>query len=210
MPSTINLRDLAAVSHAASNEKDRYYLNGVLVNACAARIELTATDGHMLLATSAANKGDLRGRWIIPLAICARFKIGKRENGLAELSHADGRRLRLSYLGQSVEFDAIDGTFPDWRGVVPRKYDGETAQFDAAILSRFEKAGRAFGFSNPGRIAIAHNAGGPALVSWGADVGEAFGVIMPYRAHDAHLPSWVDEPEEAPASEQAEETEPAA
>ena len=195
MKTTISLRALQAVACAASTEETRYYLNGVYLKAAPGAVEYVAIDGHILLATRTANEDTLAGEWIIPSAVCAQFKLAKgrfvaADSDLATLEHLGERNLKLTYSGQSLAFEAIDGTFPDWRSIVPRKCDGKTAQFDVNLLARFPKAAKIMGDS--GKLTLAHNGNGPALVRWDGEAANMFGVIMPFCGSTPTLPEWVD------------------
>ena len=205
MKATINLRALQALTFAASTEATRYYLCGVLVSAQPGRIEMVATNGNILAADSHENDGDLRGEWIIPTDAANKIKLGKRDSADATLEHVDGCRLRLSRDGQAVEFEAIDGYFPDWRRVVPRKTDGAPAQYDVTLLAALVKAAKHRGLSSPGKLSLAHNGLSPAIVSWGdSDTApNFFAVVMPFRGYDARLPTWIDEKPAEPESASA-------
>jgi DNA polymerase-3 subunit beta len=196
----IDVRALAAISHAAGTEQVRYYLNGVCVEIDQDGATYVATDGHMLAATRREYAGEnvgaqLVGRWIIPTTICQHFKIAKRakrpDQLAATLSEVEGGKLALEYDGQSVVFSPIDGAFPEWRRVLPGELSGDVAQFGYGVLGKLAKVAKALGNDRPA-LAIAHNGLGPALVNLGGDDEAAFGVIMPFRgAAPECLPAWV-------------------
>ena len=199
MTITVNLRALKAINQASSTEATRYYLKGVCVTATSERIEYVATDEYMLLATSHENEGGNEGVWIIPSSIIASIKIAKRDDGLAKLIclYEGGHKLALEFTnGQSITFDAIDGTFPDWRRIVSPTFTGEHSNIATTFLTRAEKAGVALGIRNPHQISILHNGNGPALLRFNSSDDEAqdnlFGVVMPYRGESyLNVPGWV-------------------
>lgn len=194
MNATIDIRALAAISHSVSTEETRYYLNGVCVEIDESGCTYVATDGHQLSATRReyAEPSQLVGRWIIPAEICRHFKTTRRRDCFdAVLTQVEGGKLALEYMGQSVIFAPIDGTFPDWRRVVPSSTNGETAQFSTKILSQLSKVAKTLG-NDCGQLLISHNGHGPALIGFGCDDDNAFGVLMPFRgAGPECLPAWV-------------------
>jgi len=95
----------------------------------------------------------------------------------------------LDYVGTSVIFAPIDGTFPDWRRIIPKETDGKPAQFNPAYVGDFAKVTKALG---QGQTAFAYNGDGPALVTFGDDI-DGFGVLMPMRIKreiPTRAPAW--------------------
>jgi DNA polymerase-3 subunit beta len=187
----INLRLLKAANLAASKEQVRYYLQGVAVQADAKGSYLVATDGHRLLAfrQSGACYGGDPIDIIIPSDIIAGIKLNKHIE-TAELTRESDNAWRLDYCGTSIIFAPIDGTFPEWRRVVPETTDGAPAQFNPAYVGDMAKVKKALGASICG---IAYNGQGPALITFGPDV-DGFGVLMPMRVKadiPTVKPAWV-------------------
>lgn len=186
----LNIRLLKAAALAAGKEQVRYYLAGVAVQADANGSYLVATDGHRLLAfrqSEAAHEGDAISL-IIPSDIIAGIKLNKNVE-IAELTRESDNAWRLDYCGTSIIFAPVDGTFPDWRRVVPETTDGTPAQFNPAYVGDMAKVMKALGASICG---IAYNGQGPALITFGPDV-DGFGVLMPMRGKadiPTGKPSW--------------------
>lgn len=196
MQTTINLGALLAVSKAASKEETRYYLNGVLIEARERHVTYVASDGHILIAAredlDGARDTPLIGDFIIPLNIITRFKLAQLKKFPFAVLSKKGDNMAIEFNGERIEFLPIDGTFPDWRRVIPSKISGDTAQFNPALLSRLSAAKKIFGETE--LITIAHNGSAPAVVSFGADTKNAFGIVMPFRAvAEPCVPKWVKE-----------------
>ena len=187
-----DFRALKAAALCASSEETRYYLKGVFVELSDCGLLAVATDGHRLLVArpeyNAAGPNEPRFGIIIPLEVIARLKLVKHAF-MGDLVCEAGA-WRLEYDGLSIGFKPVDGTFPDWRRVVPKETNGETSQFNAAYLVAFAKASKIMGGDT--RPAVAYNGEGPALVTLQADI-EAFGVLMPYRASIVATtpPGWI-------------------
>lgn len=200
MNATIDIRALAAISHSAGEEETRYYLKGVCVEIDESGCNYVATDGHQLAATRREyeHPSQLVGRWIIPTEICRHFKTTRRTTSFdATLTLQECGKLSLEYVGLSVSFLPIDGSFPDWRRVVPASTNGEIAQFGFKVLEKLAKVAKALG-QDSGALGIAHNGAGPALVDLNVDDGAAFGVIMPrHISAPQGLPGWVHAAPEA-------------
>ena len=192
----INLNLVKACALACSKEETRYYLNGVFIQYDGHALVSVATDGHRLVAFKhdCDQGGELPVKSpgvIVPLAIINAIKLAKHDT-IARLHHVDGLKWTIEYNGQAVTFDAIDGTFPDWRRVVPSKTSGEIAQFNLSYMADFAKIAKLLDKNAP-HCSIAHNGQGPALVSFGSSF-EGFGVLMPVKMEEPMrgAPSWVN------------------
>lgn len=73
----------------------------------------------------------------------------------------------------------IDGTFPEWRRVVPREAEGGFATYDPDLLAGF-KFPKFWGFQTQGMTVFTNGESGPALVRV-AGLPEFAGVIMPMK-----------------------------
>ena len=200
---TIDLRALAAISHCAGTEPTRYHLNGVFVQATSDHVTYVATDSQCLAAVRRkhveSNDELLTGEWIIPTEICRAFKFSScGAIPTATLKQGAGRlELTLTHKDGTRGFKAIDGTFPNWRRVIPQKFSGEVAQFNPKTMMRLVKVGEIL--NGDKQIPItAHNGAGPALARWGTTgcVANAFGLIMPFRGCTPEMPEWFTDPAE--------------
>jgi len=108
---------LKAVFNAVSNEETRRYLCGVQVEINEKGTTLVATNGQMLLAAhDETNTLNEPVKLIIPDHIVKglKFMLGQ---DLVDLSTDDGKTWRLG----NTLFQPVDGTYPDWRRVVPQE-----------------------------------------------------------------------------------------
>ena len=193
-----------------SHAEMRYYLNGVFVEPCpAGGVQLTTTDGHRLICirdeTGQADESAIIALSPDALKAC---KVGKGEarrtvtvEGLA----ATVRAVVSPDQGEAGDLVAmmarcrIDGTFPDYRRVIPTvempsksigSYNGNYLGDFAKIVGELEKHFN--GTTRPIAImrVVGNDAGSPALVLFG-NVSQAFGVIMPVRGDETHeAPEW--------------------
>jgi hypothetical protein len=191
--------DVRAAFQCVSDERTRYYLNGVFCT----RTELVGLDGHQMLqvalpetihvgaecdtqpggfllladhtdkAWKARTKGDL---WIY----------GDVSTGLLQFVDRHGKYqpgepcLRVGV----TEFTRIDGTFPDYTRVVA-KGAGECGSFSyaPAVMSKLLKAASVLSTVKGGpavRITTGATGGDPARVDF-AGLPRLRGTIMPYR-----------------------------
>jgi hypothetical protein len=121
---------LKAMLVVAPTKDVRYYLNGILVEPSGA---IVATDGHrVLVARGAASEDPEAKDVIIPTDAVKQALAGKLEY----------LTLTGNKLG-NVEFTPCEGTFPEWRRVVPTEISSseETnrAQFNASYVGDFGK-----------------------------------------------------------------------
>ena len=128
---------LAHARPAMCTEETRYYLNGVLVERREGCLWIVATDGHRLHAVSlAAPDGseplaDMTASLIVPRkavpiiqTLCAEGRI--------DLAFSQGKMMLVA--GETTLVSKlIDGTFPDWRRVVPESAD-KSCDFDPRAL----------------------------------------------------------------------------
>lgn len=152
--------DLAAlfapVQFAISNDDVRYYLQGVFLHALDGRLTAVATDGHRLSATSVDSDVS------IPDIIVPRKTVGLLPKGMARVSVSD-TKIRVVSGDFVLTSKLIDGTFPDYRRVIPAAND-KVVSFDRDALLRASdrvatissERGRAVKFSiAPGGISLA-------------------------------------------------------
>jgi len=169
-------------------------------------------DKAMLAACKAGKRSDEMQRW---LAVAGGDSAGVgragvfiagdlRGNKTAAREHYEGVMAMLANPGtamRAMQVNAlIDGTFPDWRRVIPTPSEtaGEPSAFDPDLIARFATVAKTDPHSfAPIKGAPLHIRGtgspdAPAIVV--ANRGDFFGVIMPLRiANNAGaLPAWLN------------------
>lgn len=199
MKAALHVATLKAAALAASNEQTRYYLNGVLCEIEVDHVTYVATDGQVLFArrVTSPEHNTLIGRFIIPFAAIKGLKVGRKDqNRFAEYIHVAGNYYSL----EGISAPPVDGTFPDWRRVMPsapyaHAMDDKhgSYQLDGTNLVVFNKIGDVLGFS--GSPVQVYNAGGPTLIYFAEDIGNSLGLVMPMRcAHEPKVnprPEWI-------------------
>jgi hypothetical protein len=194
---TLSIRALRAVLVAVSTEETRYYLNGINLEFTPNGIVMAATDGHRMIvlrqpygehAATAAHASV-----IVPRDLVAKLKVKLRTLDETTLTIADDGKLLFEHAGEMFGGARMDGTFPDYRRVVPQDLDGKPAQYNPQYLADFAKARQELtgqkadrdGKSSP---IVRYNGESPAVVDFAWDTGfQAFGVIMPLRTTDRTL-----------------------
>lgn len=196
----INIAALKAAACCAGMDDTRYYLKGVFLIAKPRATYYVATNGHTLLAhfeglAENSESNTLLGEWIIPNDLIAKLKAAPLDGTLQP--GPDGRLLITD--GKGIEHIAkpIDGTFPDWRRVLPSACEAdkpvERAQFNPVLLAQFAKAAKALDYDPMGINIHTRGVSDSAAVTFG-NRAETFGVIMPMRATAdlwAGIPEWV-------------------
>lgn len=196
-------RDVLAVWNAVSNEKTRYYLHGVFVEQTdAGDINIVATDGTILLKKNVDDDAfvgkdvptqthgypgfllmlDPTDKALKAHAVGEAWLYGDTDTGIVQVLDVRGdvgegyRRLGV------VEFEQIDGTFPDYRRVQPACTPGEATapvSVDLAALARFQKAANQYGRGEAKVRITATTPNGPMLVEFMPACEGLQGVIMP-------------------------------
>lgn len=200
---------LKAVLAHASTEETRYYLRGIYLEQLGDSVRMTATDGRTLVcAQPQAGKA-----WMEPDAAFAPFILPAEivkpiKSQFVAIEILDGV-YRLASWPDDKPFDAgekthaaifehgavqtfkpIDGTYPDYRRVIPPVKEAQTSAFNPEYLGRFAKFGDK---KQPVMLTVQAHGTDPALVSGGTDDCMFFGAIMPMRRKIEGvftIPSW--------------------
>jgi DNA polymerase-3 subunit beta len=197
---TLNIRALRAVLVAVSTEETRYYLNGINLEFTPDGVVMAATDGHRMIvlrqpygehAATAAHASV-----IVPRDLVAKLKVKLRTLDETTLTIGDDGKLTFEHAGESYGGSRVDGTFPDYRRVVPQDLTGEAAQYDPIYLADFAKARKELGGDRTTSPIVRYNGGSPAVVDFSYGTGfQAIGVLMPIRDRtDATYYTWASAP----------------
>ncbi|MDX1219064.1 hypothetical protein GOL99_26695 [Sinorhizobium medicae] len=159
-------RALTFVAPFMSTEETRYYLNGV----CLDSDDAVATDGHRMGVHPLGFSGGAFERGIIPHAVVGALlampapmamSIATEKRPMVEI-RMDGAKIRAKL---------IDGTFPDWRRVVPSMSPNAAhATLDRASLLRIARRMASLGPSHG--LSLAWDAERLAVAAkvWGSEV----------------------------------------
>lgn len=173
---------LKAALICASSEESRYYLRGVHL---ATSGHMVTTDGHRMFVARLTDRPAVDV--IVPYdAVQAALKMAGARAKEIDIDLATNR------IGQ-IQYTPVDGTFPDWRRVVPTgeetpstkpgANDGaEHVHFNHRYVGDFEKmADILCGKSTLGQSMLhPRSASHPALVTFG-ERADCFAVLMPMR-----------------------------
>ena len=188
---------------AAAKSDIRYYLNAVCLDVAPdGSAVAVATDGHIMLALPverAEDDGELRatvaGQYVIPRDVLEGLKAPWKGGAATVAINTAAQIVTVTVAGKASSSALVDGKFPDWRRVVPRKVSGLASQFNAEYVATFGKIHKLLGGAySPG---IAHNGG---IVHSAARVllpGDAVGVLMPMNGAvptELDTPAWLDSP----------------
>jgi DNA polymerase III subunit beta len=178
MPAADLARMVAATAFAISTEETRYYLNGVHWHALEedgrALLACVATDGHRLARLHLPLPEGAAGMPAIIVPRKAVTEIGrlvaKREGTVTvELSAS---KIRLSVEGLRFTSKLIDGTFPDYRRVIPSGND-KRATLDAALLADATERVATISGERGRAVKLSLSAGQLVLAVTNPDSGEA-------------------------------------
>ncbi len=180
----LNVNYLKAAVLAVSKEETRYYLKGVAIQANETGVFIVATDGHRAVAfRQPETYDDAPIDIIIPSDTVNALKTKEDIVDLLKINDTQ-------YMIGNIAFAPVDGTFPEWRRIVPKEPSGEIAQFNLSYMGDFAKIAKTLGKGTPTRVA--HNGGAAALITFGPDV-DGFGLLMPMRVQFVGMdsaPSW--------------------
>lgn len=178
---TIRADVLKGLLLCAAKEDVRYYLVGIYFDT--ARDVLVATDGHRMFLHKCALPKDVKPFIMSRSTAEQAIKMtSKRANDLEIAIDAEGsiRRIELKASnGALVMGPEVDGQFPDWQRVVPKKCTFKAAQYSAAYLKQMQEAFALASDNSKACPSVLHNGDGPGLVVSGNP--DMMGIVMPMR-----------------------------
>lgn len=116
---------LAVVGHAISDEETRYYLNGICFSTESGVLHMVATDGHRLMSTDMPTNiaGPRLANVIVPKGVCRMLRDmlpALPQDWQITMTFAPGiSRMEIEAERWRISVKLIDGTFPEWRRVLP-------------------------------------------------------------------------------------------
>ena len=185
---------LAAVALAQSTDVSRYYLCGVYFDGQSA----VATDGRVMTAARDIESVNMTPGVILPVSKKALAALKKKtanrmrwsdSNGVLEVLDANDSVLHMEPAA------IVNGTFPDWLRVVPRKMpgadmpDNTSAAFAPKVMQHAVDVAKVL---NASGYRVTGTADGGNLVRY-ATGGDVFSVLYPIRFTDAptEAPAWI-------------------
>lgn len=145
----IDIKKLVAANEFASTEQTRFYLNGVLFEVKENKGRFVSTDGHRMIIFDFDCEGP-DCSVIIPSTLIKKLKLDKHLD-LGEIA-IDGDNIKIDYYGATYGERAIDGTYPDYRRILPaddlEQKGAALIGFNPAYLGSFEKLNKALGKKN--------------------------------------------------------------
>lgn len=181
-------------SRFVSTEEYRYYLQGVFIEPCeAGGVALVATDGHRMFVAY-DETGVSAGAYIVQASKDV-LRACKKSASLWTGHEGGGQPTEMATVGDdegsatiSGTVSFLDGTFPDWRRVIPTEKGSGFAPVNARYLADFAKAAQDMAKARGERRCFPINVSGslnaaPCVVSFGQNI-PAFGLLMPLHSAD--------------------------
>ena len=197
----INKAKIYALARFVAPSNDiRYYLNGVKLEFKDGFLYAVATDGHMLTAFRLEPKkgsvfpADLSV--IFPKDLCLAFKKVKGGMPFVPIAYNDENGDIEAHLPPcKIIYRAIEGKYPNWRGVIPKELSGKAGNYNPRYLQALSSMSEYLSGKHAVQISLAQNGDGCAFVSF-ARYGENFiGAVMPLRDNPSlAAPSWALDP----------------
>lgn len=207
---TVRAEIIAALKLFAADKDIRFYLNGINLEIGATESLLVATNGYSLgcfrIESEQPEVTTPLGNIIIPNDLLKPIKakgmveitIGpletKKDAKGEEVPVSSARPVTLTYAGVSMSGKTLDGTFPDFRRVIPSKVSGKAAQFDPAYVGQLAKVAAAL-YGKSKHVGIGFNGNAAALLDFGNE--NFVGVLMPLHPTAVTVPQtppgwWAD------------------
>lgn len=213
---TVCAKRFAAALQFISQEPTRYYLNGVFIEPHKdGGVTMTATNGH-ILASVRDTKALIEGKqgWICPIPKHPFLTMLRQRNAGHLHFVGDSVYLTDSMLAYcdvvDPEFDpsyilprhmavgysrAIDGTYPNWRDLLPRKGRSKASDFalNGKLIEPFTKAIKIINpASAPELNFFTPESDSVPIVVRSGSAPDFFGLQMPMRKTEcSRLPAWL-------------------
>lgn len=113
-----------------SGDETRYYLNGVCLDGDVA----VSTDGHRLACHPLGFDASPLGRMIVPRKTVAVLRNLPAPKAMRRATSKAGVRFRMD--GLTLTSKTIDGTYPDWRRIIPNRDGASTLTINRSELLR--------------------------------------------------------------------------
>lgn len=193
---TIKAQYAALIQPFISKEETRYYLNGFFVQKHPREGVFFLAAGDHLLGVFHDETGECKVPGIVKLskttiAACEDDDEGKLTLALDgdTATVYDCREPDTRKVVAAQESVVIDGTFPDWRRVIPLMPNQfGPATFNFEFVKRFQKIRPSHSKTAQIRV-VSRDAADPAIVFTGRR--DFLGVIMPMRGDAETFPSWL-------------------
>ncbi|WP_287150680.1 DNA polymerase III subunit beta [Mesorhizobium sp.] len=169
-----------------STEETRYYLNGVAFEFSVnndGMVRAIATDGHRLGSRQTKPSGPLRERATVIIPRAAIKAIAALARNKEVTLSVDDTRAELTFGDFTIRTKLIDGTFPDWRRVVPR---GPFKEFelDAGRIIKLHRASKGVRSYDRQAVKIERCEGGMSATANNSDFGSVSAVLRCERSDD--------------------------
>ncbi|MSQ69571.1 MAG: DNA polymerase III subunit beta [Gammaproteobacteria bacterium] len=139
VPAAVLLELISATQFAMAQQDVRYYLNGLLVEINSTGLRAVATDGHRLALSERS----------LEIALASPSQLIVPRKGVQEiqrmLGHVEGdvvvavsdNHVKISTVGQAITTKLIDGKFPDYQRVMPKKGERSVTADREALKAAF-------------------------------------------------------------------------
>lgn len=138
---SILMRHIETCSYAVSTDEARYYLGGVYVQQLEDEnvIRLVATDGHRLAVSEIPDAPTLPTQnKIIPAQLIAALRKFVAGRSKVEM-HLSEKRIAFRSEGSTLEGLLVEGSYPDYRQVIPKKNTFEISVSRAALIDAIRR-----------------------------------------------------------------------
>lgn len=192
---------VAAAALAVSTDPCRFYLHGVCIQlAPQGGLHIIATNGH-ILSVGYDKYGHMTGlddreEIILKLtsqefALFAKHQAVEITQDIVSLYKDEKSTMGDDLiLSKRLFCDYIDGTFPDWRRVVPKPLDEQRhAPFNAKYLATFARMQKCFPDHGDAIVITGNSSKNPYVVRF-PSVENWFGIVMPMLASMVGIPEW--------------------
>jgi DNA polymerase-3 subunit beta len=177
----------------------RFYLNGVLIETGSHGAFIVATDGHAMAAARIDKKPGAETQVVIPLNIIEQLEKLKLQKNPAfsiempeKIGNFEGikRKITLRTVDYEVQFDEVDGTFPQWHRVARHTFDGKAVAYDPRYLTKINDAARLIRGRKKGDLItlVRPGANDTCGFAWLDNGGEACAWVAPIRGEVDQLP----------------------
>lgn len=179
---------LASTHYAASHDETRFILNGVLLSFKGGKLAVVATDGRrMAMWDQEVEIGrDMEGDWVVPSKTVSELLKSLKDEGTVKIQVSENQ-VAFEFDGMLIISKLIEGTYPNFRQVIPTRYD-ERVEMDREPLLNAVRRVALLVSDKSNSITLAFGKDNLEISALAADVGEAKEkMAIKYRGKDISI-----------------------
>lgn len=164
---------LSSTHYAASRDETRFILNGVLLSFKGGKLHLVATDGRRMAMweQDLESSREMDGDWVVPSKTVSELLKSLKDEGDLKIQVSDSQ-IAFEFDSMLVISKLIEGTYPNFRQVIPPKSDERVVLERELLLNAIRRVALLVS-DKSNSITLAFGKDNVEISAVAADIGEA-------------------------------------